>query len=262
MFSELTKHPDFLSPQSFAWCNELAARTGKYEFTWIGVVEGDSGEDVLTKKLAAVIGGKVLDVGCGHGEYTNRWAAFAEEIVGLDVTAGFLETANLHRKPNVRYVRGDTHHSLPFADDAFDMAYTKKGPGSWYTEGNRVVRPGGKVILYHPGDGNGEGGELGLCFPGLFQSPTVGTPILDKVQERLETSGLVDIHMERIREIVWIPSAADVLNMLCFGQRESYSEYVRETCYAGIVSQFDKHATARGIRTTGFYYLIEAAASR
>lgn len=261
MFSDLKKHPDYLNGQTVAWCNQVAAKTGKYEFPWKNNIEGRAAEDVLSEKLASIAHGKVLDVGCGHGEYTNRWSELSEEMVGYDMTEGFISTANQHRKPNVRYVVGRTHEGLPFQDDYFDIAYTKKGPTSWYSEGNRIVRPGGNLLLFHPGDGNGEGAELGLCFPGLFTPPTLGTPILDKIQERLETSGLTDIQLTSLTETSWIPTPEDIFEMLCFGQSDGFAQHVRETCFDQIVKQFEKHASDKGIQTTGFYYLVQAKAA-
>ncbi|RAP76008.1 class I SAM-dependent methyltransferase [Paenibacillus montanisoli] len=262
MFPDVRNHPEYRSPQSQPWNEQLAAAAGKYEFTWNQDIEGKPAEDALTEKLAAVMRGKVLDVGCGHGSYTNRWADRVEEIVGFDLTAGYLETAKLAGKPNARFVQGSTKESLPFPDHYFDIAYTKKGPTSWYREGNRVVRPGGTLLLFHPGDGNGEGAELGRCFPGLFDPPAPGTPILDRIVERLEASGLRVNELKRLQETVWIPSAEDILALVCFGQRDTFAEYVRAFCYERIKAEFEKHATGRGIRTTGFYYLIEATPGR
>ncbi|MFC5531207.1 class I SAM-dependent methyltransferase [Cohnella yongneupensis] len=262
MFPDLSKHPERLNGQSRPWCDQLAAKTGKYEYSWHSVLEGLSAESVLTAMLQATIdGGRILDVGCAHGAYTKQWANQADEVVGFDMTKGFIATANLERPSNVQFVVGDTHDGLPFPDNTFDLAYTKKGPTSWYDEGNRVVRPGGTLIMLHPGDGNGEGGELGEVFPGLFGPAGAGTPTLDRIEERLAKSGLADIRITKLKEIVWIPTADDVLSLLTFGQSDSFAEYVRETCFKAIVSQFEKHAGEQGIRTTGFYYLVQAKAS-
>lgn len=162
---------------------------------------------------------------------------------------------------NVRYVIGRTHEGLPFPNDYFDVAYTKKGPTSWYQEGNRVVRPGGSLILFHPVDGNGKGSELGEYFPGLFPPPSKGTPVLDVIMERLAKSGLIDIQFRHIQETVWIPSPEDVLIMKCFGQSEEYTQYVNEMCFDKIVTNFEKHATEKGIKITHFYCLIWAKAT-
>lgn len=261
MFTDLTKHPEYLRPQTTEWCKQLAAKTGKYEFPWRSMIEGQAAETVLTAKLSATAHGKVLDVGCGHGAYTDQWAGHAEEVVGYDATEGFIATANRNRKSNVRYVTGNTRGGLPFPDDYFDIAYTKKGPTSWYKEGNRVVRSGGTLLLFHPGDCNGEGGELGLIFPGLFAPPAAGTPVMDRIQERLEDSGLQDVEITVLKEMVWVPSSDDVFEMVCFGQSNGFRQFVAEQCGRSINAQFEKHASEKGILTTGFYYWIQAKAS-
>lgn len=262
MFPNVSQHPGWLPPQSKKWCDQLAAQSGKYEFTWNYTVKGLSAEDIFTEKLSKLIRGKVLDVGCGHGEYTNRWANRAEEVVGYDMTEGFLRTANRNRQPNVRFVRGYTKQDgLPFENDEFEVAYTKKGPSSWYPEANRILKPGGDVLSLHPGDGNGEGGELGIVFPGLFSPPQAGTPILDKIKRRLSESTIDVLEIRVLRETGYIPSAEDIVAMICFGQNAMFNKYVMETCFEGIRRQFDKHRTKQGIRTTGFYYFIHAKAS-
>ncbi|ASA24892.1 hypothetical protein [Paenibacillus donghaensis] len=84
-------------------------------------------------------------------------------------------------------------------------------------------------MLFHPGDGNGEGGEMGLCFPGLFPPPSLGTPILDKIQERLETSGLTDIQLSILKETTWIPTPEDVIALVFKLKHQSIS--VSETTF-------------------------------
>lgn len=193
MLEDLTQHPDYFEGDYKERMDYMASLTGKFEYNWNYHYDGISAEDVLTDELKKLIHGKVIDVGCGHGEYTNRWADHAEEVVGYDMTAGFIATANLTRKSNVRYVVGRTHEGVPFPADYFDMAYTKKGPTSWYDEGNRIVKPGGSIVLLHPGD---HGTDLGEYFPRLFGRRSEETPILNKVQERLAVSGLTDIHSQ------------------------------------------------------------------
>lgn len=261
MFPDLTKHHDYLRRQTLDWCNQLAVKTGKYEYSWRYIYDGPSAESRLTEKLASLIHGKVLDMGCGHGEYAAYWAKHAEEIVGYDMTEGFIASANRNRSANARYVLGYTHDGLPFPDDYFDVAYTKKGPTSWYMEGNRVVRPGGTLVMFHPGDQSEEDDQLAKCFPGLFSPPQAGTPILDRVQERLKASGLEIVEQAVWRESGWLPAPEDVFEMVCFGQSDGFKHFAREQCFSKIVSQFQKHAEDKGIRTTGSYYYIQAKAT-
>ncbi|MNB74937.1 hypothetical protein D3C75_215770 [compost metagenome] len=106
-----------------------------------------------------------------------------------------------------------------------------------------------------------EKGELGVYFPGLSAPPLPGTPILDKIEQRLSASGLTDIVLSTIKETVWLPAPGDILSLLTFGQSDGFAQYARERCLPGIRDQFEKHAGAKGLLTTGFYYFIEATAT-
>lgn len=225
------------------------------------MIEGLAAEDIFADELSKLVRGRVLDVGCGHGEFTSRWAQQAEELVGYDMTAGFLKTANLNRKPNARYVLGRTHEGLPFEDRYFELAFTKKGPTSWYPEANRIIKPGGDVLSLHPGDGDGEGSELGVYFPGLFPPPAKGTPILDKIQERLSGSGLIVTDIQKIRETVHLPSPEDILAIACFGQKDQIRQWIMSNCFDRIQSRFEQFRGLNGIRTTNVYYLLHAKAT-
>ncbi|WP_051250953.1 class I SAM-dependent methyltransferase [Paenibacillus harenae] len=261
IFPDITEHPQWLRSQSKSWCDQLAAQTGQYALKWSYTTEGMAAEHIFTEQLSGLIRGRVLDVGCGHGEFTNLWSDRAEEVVGYDMTEGFLATATRNRKPNVRFVLGRTHDGLPFEDSSFDVAYTKKGPTSWYPEASRILRPGADVLSLHPGDGNGEGGELGLIFPGLFSPPAAGTPILDIINTRLNGSGLTVLEIRNLRETVYIPSAEDIIAMIGFGQNEHILRWVEENYGNSIRSQFERHRGEKGIRTTNFYYLLHAKAA-
>ena len=66
----------------------------------------------------------VLDVGCGEGVLTARWANRLGDgrIVGIDLEDPKLRAEWAQRqRPNLEYLAGDAG-ALPFADDEFDMA--------------------------------------------------------------------------------------------------------------------------------------------
>ena len=65
----------------------------------------------------------ILDVGCGEGVLTERWAhRFKDaDVVGLDLPDQKLEAEwGLRAGPNVRFVSGRAEQ-LPFAEDEFDL---------------------------------------------------------------------------------------------------------------------------------------------
>jgi ubiquinone/menaquinone biosynthesis C-methylase UbiE len=65
----------------------------------------------------------ILDVGCGEGVLTSKWAERLEgRIVGIDLPDPKLEAEwQKRQRPNLEY-RAEEATSLSFADDEFDMA--------------------------------------------------------------------------------------------------------------------------------------------
>ena len=76
------------------------------------------------KRRAAgdVAGRTVLDLGCGSGLYTRKYAQEgAARVVGIDVSDGMLATARAHDNPaNVEYLKRDAAHPDPGGDPALD----------------------------------------------------------------------------------------------------------------------------------------------
>lgn len=82
---------------------------------WIGEVEFR----LLERLLAAQPGETLLDVGCGTGWFTRRFAATGVEVTGIDCDPGCVAFARARPGPPIRYLHGDARH-LPFPDHAFD----------------------------------------------------------------------------------------------------------------------------------------------
>jgi len=263
IFPKISEHPEWIPAHSRAWYNQLGERQGVYRYTWRWIPDGPQAEDALTEALERVVRGRVLDVGCGHGEYAKRWSDRAEEVVGLDVTSDFLETANRDKAPNMRFVLGDTKEGLPFPAGYFDLAYTKKGPTSWYAEGNRVVKPGGYVIGLHPGAEpvRTGSGDLRFYFPGLFGPASEAKPVGGILKERLDRSGLHEVRIQVVHERGFLPRPEDVLHMACFGQTEEVFHYVMERCYRLIEDRFAAYAVPEGLPVVAAYYLVTAIAN-
>jgi SAM-dependent methyltransferase len=100
-------------------------------------------------------GDRVLDVGCGPGNFARDFARAAGdgEVVGLDASRTMLEEALREGgPPNLSYVRGDARR-LPFTDAAFDAVccfaalYLIEEPMRALDEIVRVLAPGGRVAL-------------------------------------------------------------------------------------------------------------------
>jgi SAM-dependent methyltransferase len=104
---------------------------------------------LLRRLMVPVAGATLLDVGCGTGRFSRRFAAAGFEVTGVDPDPTMLGYAAA-RGAGVRYVRTDAR-ALPFPSGAFDwvMAVTSlcfiADPARALREAWRVARTG--VVL-------------------------------------------------------------------------------------------------------------------
>ncbi len=100
-------------------------------------------------------GDQVLDVGCGPGNFTRRFARAASGglVVGFDASETMLAAAARRSSmPNLAYVRGDAG-ILPFEDTDFDAVccfgtlHLLEDPLKTLGEIDRVLSPGGRLGL-------------------------------------------------------------------------------------------------------------------
>jgi SAM-dependent methyltransferase len=103
--------------------------------------------DLFSWVLSMVEGERVLDVGCGNGAYVGQLG----RGVGMDLSAGMLQSARSHVGSTVPLVCGDAQ-AIPFASSSFDtvlaphMLYHVPDRRLAARELRRVTRPGGVCI--------------------------------------------------------------------------------------------------------------------
>jgi SAM-dependent methyltransferase len=120
--------------------------------------EGETGEEFFEELVRRGLrrGQRVLDVGCGGGEFTVRCAGRAF-VAGVDPFAEMLAVASGRADGRrVHWVRA-MGEALPFRDAAFDVVYSRRGPGSHLLvlpEVARVLRPGGDFFEITIGERN------------------------------------------------------------------------------------------------------------
>jgi SAM-dependent methyltransferase len=107
--------------------------------------------------LPAVSGLVGLDLGCGEGHNTRLLAARGADVVALDLSEYFIESAAAESQRGIRFVLGDGTH-LPFRGSTFDFATAFMSlmdvgnPEMALQEVGRVLKPEGFVqfSVAHP----------------------------------------------------------------------------------------------------------------
>jgi SAM-dependent methyltransferase len=255
------KHPYWITPQSGQWHANLAKSTGEYKYPWKSEFDEPRAEVIFMEKIMSNLNdnARILDVGCGHGAFTSKLAGKAKEIVGIDIIEGYITSANQkYASDSVRFLVVDADQKFPFADDSFNVVYTKKGPWLFHkgvNEGHRIIKPGGIALgLYHCGTDGG----LRSLFPGLYSplSDNYLNELRYNFERQILESGLEKVELQIFEEVEYLSSPEDVLIKKCFGQSEELKEIVWRECLKDVEEIFHRNATPKGLEVINYHALL------
>lgn len=139
---------------------------------------------LVRQGITSLRGLRILDVGCGGGEWMLRFQLYGslpEDLVGIEVQAERARNARLRTRAGL--VAEADAGRLPFADGSFDLVHQSTlltlildpgGRARIAAEMLRVLRPGGAVLWYdfrytNPRNRDARGigrGEIRRLFPG------------------------------------------------------------------------------------------------
>ena len=160
------------------------------------------------QKLAAYIfqrfnlaqGCKLLDVGCGRGEFLRGFMQCGVAGFGVDQSRAAESLC-----PNATLRTSDIENDgLPFEDNSFDVVYSKSVIEHFYypermvQEVFRVLKPGGKVITLCP--------DWEFNYRIYFEDYTHRTPFMQSsLRDILLIHGFDNVQVERFRQlpILW-----------------------------------------------------------
>jgi SAM-dependent methyltransferase len=133
-----------------------------YEELWERLPEGLEPPD-FARRLAFLRGelsasDRVLDLGCGSGEFTAVLGASGTRVVGAEVATAAVRRAQA-RHSGAEFVLVPIDGPLSFEDGSFDLVWASEviehvpDTARWLSEVRRVLAPRGRVLLTTPSHG-------------------------------------------------------------------------------------------------------------
>jgi 2-polyprenyl-3-methyl-5-hydroxy-6-metoxy-1,4-benzoquinol methylase len=147
-----------------------------HERVWESVPEGLQ-PPLFAPRLAFVLewirgGERVLDVGCGEGDFSAAFAAAGARVLGVDVAEEPLRRGRA-RHPGLELRRVPADGTWPLEDASFDLVWAGEvlehvaDTAGWLSETRRVLRPAGRLLLSTPDHGPLSVFRMALC-PAAF----------------------------------------------------------------------------------------------
>lgn len=163
----------------------------------------------LYREFGMKPGMKLLEAGCGRGEFLRHFKNLALDVYGLDRSP---EAPNY--QPDIPIALSDIEKDgIPFPDSTFDVVYSKSllehfsNPEHYISEAKRVLKPGGLLLTLVP--------DWESNYKIYFDDFTHRTPFsavsLDSLYRSFELEG-IKISKFRQLPVVW---KFPILNYVC-----------------------------------------------
>ena len=150
----------------------------------------------LIKRFKLVKNQKVLEIGCGRGEFLNEFVVNGFEGHGVDLS-------DYCKKffPDLNFKKVDlANEKLPYEDNSFDIIYSKSiiehfyYPEKVFQEAYRVLKPGGTIITLTP--------EWQYIYKSFYEDFTHRTPFTSvSLRDIQEMSGFKEITVESFKQL-------------------------------------------------------------
>lgn len=126
-------------------------------------------EDWILKWLGACKGNRLLEMGCGDGNFFKTYSKALDEnglIIGFDINKSLLQKArqlgNSLNTLTIVFHWDFDNHPYPFLDEDIDIliapfsAYYTKNVAKWVDDSLRIVKNGGRLLILGPTKNNAQ----------------------------------------------------------------------------------------------------------
>src|SRR3989344_3800074 len=142
------------------WPEKKGGKWKADEFFQTGINEVSSIFGDLRKFNLELAFGQAMDFGCGAGRLTQALAAIFDEVVGVDIAASMIETADRYNQypEKCRYFLNKGEQLETFTDSSFDFVLSRltlQNMEPQYAKGYiqefaRILRPKGVLVFQLP----------------------------------------------------------------------------------------------------------------
>lgn len=139
---------------------------------------------------------KILDFGCGRGEFLNGFISQGLDGYGVDANDNAIKLF-----PKIKFSKSDVvTEGLPYEDDFFDVIFSKSviehfhDPDVFVKEIYRTLKPGGLVITLCP--------SWEYCYRIYFEDYTHRTPFMkSSLRDVLVMNGFKEVEVSFFRQL-------------------------------------------------------------
>lgn len=150
--------------------------------------------DTIQTLLQSEAGKTYLDIGCGTGNYTSLFTERGYKFIGIDPSSYMLSEAKI-RSQHIEWREGAAE-SIPAAEGEFDGAIAVLTLHHWadlhlgFKELRRVVKPGGRIVVFTSTPDQMRGYWLNHYFPQMMQASMLQMPTYLAVQTAVRSAGM------------------------------------------------------------------------
>jgi ubiquinone/menaquinone biosynthesis C-methylase UbiE len=224
----------------------------------------------IVRQLMHGAHGRLLAIGCAAGGEIPPLRAMGFELVGIDIVDGMLRSAQqrFSADPGVTFCQADIEH-LPFADGSFDhvlcLGVLEYVPayGPSVAEMNRVVRPGGRVLISVPSRLSAYETSLRWAEASVAPAVRFAKRVVQRVLGRPASAGNVPrhhrnlCHPDRLRELLstyGFTPGGDAFTAFFFYPLDRLSQ----TVFESLARVLEPLRTVPGVRRLASQYLVVA----
>jgi trans-aconitate 2-methyltransferase len=200
-------------------------------------------------------GMKVIDLGCGDGEFTNILSEYLEdaEITAIDSSLNMMEKAFRFEKPGLRFLIKNIEEQLA-SNNKWDLVFSNAAL-HWVNNHSYLFKqlaasidPGGQLVVQMPCQNQNMSNRLMRevaeqePFSKYFTASEIHSPVLDAETycELLFELGATDINIFEKIYVMTFPDVNSIYNFTAATALLSYAEKLPEDVFANYIEKYQE----------------------